>query len=154
MTKKKKPKNNPIPLPKPDRSKGPMTLGQSTFIDDTLKKAESQPSVGPRNVASRQPIVSLRSIVSPSIAYAEVHSKTIGTEQSFQEIENSHPISSQEGNSCNIREGGGETGETEEPRSPQVVIQQGTPSILDRGSVVKIIPTHSNHPRNNSLEIL
>lgn len=77
----------------------------------------------------------------------------MGTEQSFQEIENSHPISSQEGNSCNIHEGGGEIGEIEEPSSPQVVIQQGTPSIPDRGSFVKIIPTPYNHPRNNSLEI-
>lgn len=75
------------------------------------------------------------------------------TEQSFQEIENSRPISLQEGNTCNLREGGGETGETQELRSPQVVIQQGTPSIPDRGSVVKLIPTPSNHPRNNSQEI-
>jgi len=53
-----------------------------------------------------------------SAACAKVHSKMEGTEQSFQEIENLHPISSHEGNSCNIREGGGETGKTEEPRSP------------------------------------
>jgi len=53
MTKKKKLENNPILLPKPEKSKGPVTLGRSTFIDDILKKVESQPSVGPRNVASR-----------------------------------------------------------------------------------------------------
>lgn len=76
-----------------------------------------------------------------------------GTKESFQEIENSHPIPSQEGNSCNICEGGGETGETEEPRSPQLVIEQRTPSILDQGSVVKIISTPSRYPRNNSLAL-
>ena len=151
MTKKKKPKNNPIPLTKPDKSKGP--LGQSTFIDEILKKVESQPSVDLRKFSFRQPTISLRATGSPSVAYAKFHNKTEGTEQSFQDIENSWPISSQEGNSCNIREGEGEIGETEEPRSPQVVIEQGTPSTLDQGSVVKIVPTPSNHPRNNSLEI-
>lgn len=65
-----------------------MTLGRSTFIDEILKKSESQPSVGPINVAFRQPIVYLRATGSPSIAYAEVHNKTVGTEKSFQEIEN------------------------------------------------------------------
>jgi len=108
-----------------------VTLGQSTFIDNILKKVESQPSIGPTNISSRQPTISLLAIGSPSIAYTKVHIKIVGTEKSFQEIENSCPISSQEGNSCNIHEGGGEIGEIEEPRSPQVVIQQGTPSIPD-----------------------
>jgi len=51
MTKKKKPENNPIPLPKPDKSKGPVTLGQSNFIDDIIKKSGFHPSIGPRRVA-------------------------------------------------------------------------------------------------------
>jgi len=59
MTKQKNPEKNLKPLPKPDKAKGPVTLGRSTFIDEILKKAESQPSVGPRKVASRQPISSL-----------------------------------------------------------------------------------------------
>jgi len=41
MTKNKKPKKNPKPLPKPDKAKGPVTLGRSTFIDDVIKKVES-----------------------------------------------------------------------------------------------------------------
>lgn len=89
MIKKKRPENNAIPHPKPEKSKGPVTLGRSTFIDDILRKAESQPLVGPRTVASRQSTVSIRATGSPSVAYAEVHSKTEGTEQSFQDIENS-----------------------------------------------------------------
>jgi len=151
MTKKKRPQKNPILHPKPEKSKGPMTLGRSTFIDDSLKKSESQPSVGPRTIASRQPIVSLQATGSPSVAYVEFQNKMEGTEKSFQEIENSRPIPSQEGNSCNIHEGGGETGETEEPRSPQVVIKQRTTSIPNQGSAIKIIPTPSRHPRDNSL---
>ena len=84
MTKQKKPKKNPKPLPKPDKAEGPVTLGRSTFIDDIIKKAESQPSVGSRKVASRQPTNSLRATKSPSVAFAEVHSQT--EEQYFQEI--------------------------------------------------------------------
>lgn len=53
MSKQKKPRKNPKPLPKPDKAKGSVTLGQSTFINDIIKKAESQPSVGRRKVASR-----------------------------------------------------------------------------------------------------
>ena len=41
MTKKKKIENTPKPLPNPDKVKGPVTLGQSTFIDDIIKQAES-----------------------------------------------------------------------------------------------------------------
>jgi len=40
-----------------------------------------------------------------------VHCQTEETEQDFQEIENYHPISLQEGNSSNLCEGGGEIGE-------------------------------------------
>ena len=107
MTKKKRRESNTIPHPKSEKSKGPVTLGWSTFIDSILRKAESQPSVGPRTVASREPTISLRAIGSPSVAYDEVHSKTEGTKQSFEDIEKLCPIPSQEGNSCNIREGGG-----------------------------------------------
>lgn len=76
MTKKKKLKNNPKPLPKPDKAKGPVTLGRSTCIDDILKKAEYQPLVGPRKVSSRKPTGSLWAIDSPSVAITEVHNKT------------------------------------------------------------------------------
>lgn len=92
-----------------------MTLGQSTFIDDIIKKAKFQPSVGPKKVASRQPTGTLRATGSPFVAFTEVQSKIEETDQSFQENENSCPISLQEGNSCKLREGGGERGETEEP---------------------------------------
>ena len=108
----RKSKQNKIP-PRPEKPKGPVTLGRTTFIDNIIKKAESQPSVGPTKIYSRQPTSSLRATESPSIAFAEVHSQTEETEQDSQEIGNSHPISLQEGNSTNIYEGGGEIGEIE-----------------------------------------
>ena len=135
MTKQKKPEKSPKPLPKPEKAKGPVTLGRSTFIDKILKKAESQPLVGPRNVASRKPTSSLQGTGSPSIALVEVHSQT--EEQDFQEIENSSPKSLQEGNLSNLCEGRGETGETEEPKSPLGIVQPL--SIPDKGSAAKII---------------
>ena len=76
MTKQKKPKKNPKPLPKSDKAKGPVTLGRSTFIDEILKKEKSQPSVGPRKVAFRQPTSSLQATGSPSVAFVEVHNQT------------------------------------------------------------------------------
>ena len=53
-----------------------MTLGRSTFIDEILKKVESQPSLGPGKVTSRKPTSSLQATGSPSVAFAEVHSQT------------------------------------------------------------------------------
>ena len=74
-----------------------------------------------------------------------MHSKAEETEQDFQEIENSRPISLQEGNSSNLCEGGGETGEIEEPRSPLGVVQ--TLSIPDKESAVKIIQNKAEEPK-------
>ena len=82
MTKQKKLEKNPKPLPKPDKAKVLVTLGWSTFEDEILKKAESQLSVGPRKVASRQPTSSLRTTESASIAFTEVHNQT--EEQDFK----------------------------------------------------------------------
>ena len=87
----KKSKQDKIP-PKPEKPKGPVTLGRTTFIDKILKKTESQPSVGPTKVISRQPTSSLWATTLPSVALAEVHSQTEETEQDSQEIENSCPI--------------------------------------------------------------
>ena len=115
-------KQNKIP-PKTEKPKGPVTLGRTTFIDEILKKTKSQPSVGPRKFISRQPTSSLPTTESPSVAFAKVHSQTEGIEQDSQEIENSCLIYQQEGKSSNLREGEGETGETEEPKSPLEVIQ-------------------------------
>ena len=75
-----------------------------------------------------------------------MHSQTKETEKYSQEIKNSRPISLQEGNSSNLREGGGETGEVEEPISPLEIIQ--TPSSPDKGSVVNIIQNKAKGPES------
>ena len=92
----RKSKQDKIP-PKLEKPKGPVTLGRTTFIDKILKKTESQPSVGPRKVISRQPTSSLQTTESSSIAFAKVRIQTEETEQDSQKIENSRPISLQEG---------------------------------------------------------
>ena len=107
MTKKKRLEKDIIPAPKPEKSKGPATLGRSTFIDEIIRNAESQSSIGPQTIATRHPTISLQATGSPFVANAEIHSKTEGSKQSFQDIENSQPHPSQEGNSCNLREGEG-----------------------------------------------
>lgn len=53
MTKQKKPEKNSKPLPKPEKAKGPVTLGRSTCIDEIYKKVESHPSIGPKKVISK-----------------------------------------------------------------------------------------------------
>jgi hypothetical protein len=47
MTKKKEPEK-PKPPPKTTKSQGPVAPGRSTFIDEIIRKDESQASVGPR----------------------------------------------------------------------------------------------------------
>ena len=68
----RKSKQDKIP-PKLEKHKGQVTLGRRTFIDEILKKTESQPSVGRKKVISRQPTASLQATESPSVAFAEVH---------------------------------------------------------------------------------
>ena len=172
MTKQKKLEKNIKPPAKPEKAKGPMTLGRTTFIDEIYKKTESQPLVGLRKIHSKQPTSSLQATASPSGAYAEVHSQTV--EQDYQEIEN--PVSKrlQEGNLSNLCEGEAETGEIEEPKSPSRIIQllnspdkgsaaridtEGTPflqiEIPDKGSVIKTTPAKAApfQPRNTLLEM-
>lgn len=171
-------KRNKIP-PKTKKPKGLVTLGCTTFIDEILKRTESQPSLGFKRTTSRQPTSSLHAIESPSKAFAEIHSQTEGIEQDSQEIENPCISFLQEGNYSNLREGEGETGETTDLKSPieisrtiispdkgsvvQIIQNQGPESpqtighqeiliIPDKGSVVKAIPVPARQPRN-SLEI-
>ena len=70
-------KRNKIP-PKTKKPKGPVTPGRATFIDEILKKTESQPSVGFKITTSRQPTSSLQATESPSQAFAEIYSQIEG----------------------------------------------------------------------------
>jgi len=53
MTKQKKLEKNSKPLPKPEKAKGPVTLGRSSFLNEIFKKAESHPSIGSMKVISK-----------------------------------------------------------------------------------------------------
>ena len=78
MTRKTKQEKIPPKLEKP---KVLVTLGRRIFIDEILKKTESQPSVGPRKVIYRQTTSSLQATKSPYVAFVEVHSQTEETKQ-------------------------------------------------------------------------
>ena len=106
----RKSKQNKIP-PRPEKPKGPVTLGRTTFIDKIIRKYESQSSIGPRIIIARRPIDFLQTTGSPSVSNAKIHGETEGVEQSFQDTENPQTSPSQEGNSSTLCKGGGETGE-------------------------------------------
>ena len=55
MNKKERLEKDKIPPSKLEKPKGPVTLGRSTFIDEILRKDESQSSVGPQIVAVKHP---------------------------------------------------------------------------------------------------
>ena len=118
-----------------------MLPGRSTFIDDIIQKDESQASVGPRKGSTQAP----QAVDSPNASHIEVHSRTKGTKESFQSTHTPPFILLGEGNSCNLREGEGENSGVVEanpspppdPRSPMILIGEGTPEILDRGSAIK-----------------
>jgi len=84
------------------------------------------------------------------VAFTEVHSQT--EEQDFQEIENSTPELLQEGSFSNLCEGEGETGETEEPKSPLGITQ--TLKSPDRGSAAKIIVEETQAPQTSGTPII
>jgi hypothetical protein len=87
MTKKKEPEKLKPP-PKNTKSQGPVPPGRSTFIDKIIRKDESQASVGPRKGSTRIP----QATNSPTTTHAEVHRRTEGTEQSFQNTHTPLPV--------------------------------------------------------------
>jgi hypothetical protein len=100
---RKKDLEKPKPPPKTTKTQGPVIPRRSAFIDEIIKKSESQASVGPRKGSIQIP----QAVVSPNMAHAEIHRKTKGTEQSFQST-NLPPLKPLEyGSSNNIEEGVG-----------------------------------------------
>ena len=107
-----------------------MTLGRTTFIDEIIRKVESQASVGPKIIFEKCPTIIPSVTASPSTAHVEIHNENEGYEQIFQTTIHLSPEPSQEGNSCNLQEGDGETSgilETNitspEPRSPKILVE-------------------------------
>jgi hypothetical protein len=146
---KKKDLEKPKPPQKITKPQGSVLPGRSTFIDDIIQKVESQASVGPRKGSTQIPQV----VASPTAAHTEIHSKTEGTELSFQ-ITDSPPLNPlREGNSCNLEEGEGETSgitKTDPPPNLESLAkEEGIPEIPDRGSAIRS-PRRSN---NQSIQI-
>ena len=65
---------------KSSQSQGPVILGRTTYIDEIIKKAESQASIGPITISIQSPITLPQAEASPSIDYAEIHRQTKGSE--------------------------------------------------------------------------
>jgi hypothetical protein len=145
MTKNKEP-DKPKPPPKNTKSQGLVAPGRSTFINEIIRKVESQAPVGPRRGSTWIPLE--RNL--PTAAQAEVHSGNEGIEQSFQNTYLPPLIPLDEGNSCNLEEGEGETSRVAKanpspppnPRYP--MIGEGIPEIPDRGSAIKFPRGSSN----------
>ena len=109
MTRNKKIEKDYNPPPKFAKPKGSVNLGRSTFIDKIIRKAESQALVGPQTIYGKSPTIIPRAIGLPSVSYAEIHIQIGESEQSFHVTKNLRSDPSQEGKSCNLREGEGET---------------------------------------------
>jgi len=100
------------PPPKSIKPKGSVNIGRMTFINKIVRKEKSQESIGFRVVTGKSPTVIPQAAGSPSIAHREIQSQIGGSEQSLQATESLHSDPIQEGKSCNLREGEGETSGT------------------------------------------
>ena len=75
MTRKKNIETSLNPPSKSTKPKGPVTLGRKIFIDEIIRKVESQASVGPKIFFERIPTIIPKAADSPSTTYAEMHNK-------------------------------------------------------------------------------
>ena len=80
MTRKKKIKTNLNPPSKSTKPTGSMKLGRTSFIDEIIRKSESQASIGPKTISEKSPTIIPQAADSPSLTYAEIHSETKGLE--------------------------------------------------------------------------
>jgi hypothetical protein len=91
--------------------------------------------------------------VSTTTAHVQIHSKTEGTEQSFQSTDLPPLNPLEEGNSCNLEEGEGKTSGIAKiypPPDPKYPMkEEGIPEIPDRGSAIK----SSRGSDNQSIQI-
>jgi len=76
-----------------------------TFIDEIIRKAESQASLGFQAVSGKISIVIPQAAGSPSAAYSHIQSQVGGSEESVQATISLHCDPLQEVKSCNLREG-------------------------------------------------
>ena len=89
-----------------------MNLWRTTFIDEIIRRAESQASVGFQAIPGKSSTAIPQATGSPSAAHAEIQSQVGGSEQSFQAAISLPSDPLQEGKLCKLREGEGETSGT------------------------------------------
>lgn len=80
-----------------------------TFIDKIVRQEESQALVRFQAIPGKSSTVIPEVAGSPFAAHAQIQSQLGGSEQSFQATISLHSNPLQEGKSCNLREGKGET---------------------------------------------
>ena len=161
MTRKKKIETIQNNSKKSSQSQGLVILGRTTYIDEIIRKAESQASIGPRTISIQNPITLPQAVASPSVAHAKIHGEIEGVERSLQTVDHIGIDPSREGGSCNLQEGEGETSgiiqiEAPEPKSPERMVETKVLRIPDQGSIVKPPPhsppkppqDHSSRTRN------
>ena len=158
MIRKEKIERNLNPPSKSRKPKGPVTLGGKKFIDEIIRKVESQASVGPSIIYENSPTIIPQAAGSPDATYAEIHNEKKDSEQSFQIMEHINIDPSEEGNSCNLHEGEGETSgvveinlKSLEPKSPKILVDKEKPNILDYGSTVRHFPKLTSSPARTIL---
>ena len=140
--------NHPQKSVKPKRL---VILGRTTYIDEIIKKFESQASLAPRTTSIQSPNTLPRVVASPSAAHAMIHNETEGFEQSLQNAEHISNGPSREGASWNLQVGEGETsGEIQvedlDPESAEKVVETETLGIPDRWSAIKPPPHSPSNP--------
>lgn len=96
-------------LPKTTKNQGLVNLGRLTFIDEIIWRFECQALVGPWKTFGKGYTISPLVAESPTTTHAKIHSQMEGLEQSFQDIPIKYYNPPNEGNSCNLKEGEGET---------------------------------------------
>lgn len=100
--------------PKITKTQGQFEIERTNFIDEIIWKSKSQASVSHREVSGKgYTIISPRVAGSSATTNAEIHDKTVGSEQSLEDVPVRHliPFDNSEGNFCNLREGRGEKSE-------------------------------------------
>jgi len=130
-----------------------VNLGRTTFIDEIVRRLESKASVGFQAIPGKSSTV-IPQVVGPSFAaYTKVQSQVGGLEKSLQATISLHSDPIQEGKSCKLRKGKGETSEATKVE-PQLS-EEGSPEIPDLGSAIKL-PRVANSLLNpeTPLEIL
>ena len=88
------------PPPKHTKPKGSVNLGRMTFIDEIIRREESQASLRFQAIPGKIYTPIPQAIDSPSTAQVEIQSQVGGSEQSFQDTISLHSNHVRERKSC------------------------------------------------------